>query len=206
MPGAHGAGCGCVHEEDLSQTAVWLLPWIDVDNVTGLNEDEAGTAKRVFRPYDNRLDDTLFVESPEGDPELMVVVPFTSPIKLASVIVIGGDEGTCPSKVRLYVNREGLDFSSVADVEATQELDLIEDFHGAAEIPVRAAKFGQVTLLHMFFPESFAEDRTRIHWIGLKGTGSEYKREAVMCVYEAVPNAADHKKIGESSAGSADVA
>eukprot|EP00746_Dinoflagellata_sp_MGD_P058175 gnl/MRDRNA2_/MRDRNA2_249472_c0_seq1.p1 gnl/MRDRNA2_/MRDRNA2_249472_c0~~gnl/MRDRNA2_/MRDRNA2_249472_c0_seq1.p1 ORF type:complete len:207 (+),score=44.38 gnl/MRDRNA2_/MRDRNA2_249472_c0_seq1:42-662(+) len=205
MPGVHGAGCGCVHEEDLSQTSKFLLPWIDVDNVTGLNEEEEGTAKKVFRPYDTRLDDTKLVESPEGDPELMIVVPFTSPVKLASVIIIGGDEGTSPSKVRLYINREGLDFSSVADVEPTQELDLIEDFHGAVERPVRAAKFAQVTLLHMFFPESFGEDRTRIHWIGLKGIGSEYKREAVTCVYEAVPNAADHPKIGEDSAGSADV-
>lgn len=37
---------------------------------------------------------------------------------------------------RLYINREDLDFTSVNDVEATQELDLVEDFHGAVGTPI----------------------------------------------------------------------
>eukprot|EP00931_Biecheleriopsis_adriatica_P060794 TRINITY_DN36518_c0_g1_i1.p1 TRINITY_DN36518_c0_g1~~TRINITY_DN36518_c0_g1_i1.p1 ORF type:complete len:206 (+),score=48.22 TRINITY_DN36518_c0_g1_i1:58-675(+) len=192
MPGTHGAGCGCVHEEDLTGQSQLLLPWIDVPAVTGLNEDVEGTARRVFRPYDSRLNDEQLVESPEGDEDLILKVPFTSPVKVTGISVIGGDGGSAPSRVKLYINREDLDFTSIEDVEATQEVELVEDFHGAIQFPVRAAKFVTVTQLVMYFPESLGGDRTRIHWVGLWGIGSEYKRQAVVAVYEAIGNAKDN--------------
>merc|ERR1711924_393744 len=186
MPGAHGAGCGCRAEDDFIGAAQNLLPWIDVDNVVGLNEDEPNTAKRVFRPYDLRLDDTQAVETTEGDPELIIKVPFTAPVKVMSLSVIGGDDGTAPTKVVLFINREDLDFQSVGDVEPTQEVDLVPDFHGAVQYPLRAAKFITVTQICLYFPMSANEERTRIHWIALYGQGSQHKRQAVCTVYEAV--------------------
>mmetsp|Transcript_21993 Transcript_21993/g.50846 ORF Transcript_21993/g.50846 Transcript_21993/m.50846 type:complete len:206 (-) Transcript_21993:81-698(-) len=192
MPGTHGAGCGCVHEEDLTGQQVLLLPWIDVEGVVGLNEEVAGSTARVFRDYDSRLDDTHFVQSPDMDEELMIMVPFTSPVKITSISVIGGDGGSAPSRVRLYINREDLDFTSVADTEPTQDVELAEDFHGAIQFPLRAAKFLSVTQVCLYFPQSFGGERTRIHWIGLWGTGSEHKRQAVVTVYEAIGNAKDN--------------
>mmetsp|Transcript_139613 Transcript_139613/g.434286 ORF Transcript_139613/g.434286 Transcript_139613/m.434286 type:complete len:206 (+) Transcript_139613:64-681(+) len=205
MPGAHGAGCGCKHEEDFLGVSQLLLPWIDVENVVGLNEDTPNTARRVFRPYDMRLDDTLFVESTEDDEELLLLVPLTSPVKVTGITVIGGDRGSAPSRVRLFINREDLDFSSVGDVEPTQELELAEDFHGAVQHPLRAAKFVSVTHLALHFPANLGGERTRIHWIGLWGVGSEYKRQAVMTVYEAIPNASE-KQVKDESAPSQDAA
>mmetsp|Transcript_96600 Transcript_96600/g.171767 ORF Transcript_96600/g.171767 Transcript_96600/m.171767 type:complete len:206 (+) Transcript_96600:27-644(+) len=205
MPGAHGAGCGCLHEEDLTGQSQLLLPWIDVDAVVGLNEDEPNTARRVFRPYHTRLDDTQLVESPEGDEELMVKVTFTSPVKVTGISVIGGDNGSSPSSVKLYINREDLDFASLEDVEATQELQLAEDFHGAIQFPVRAAKFLVVTHLSLYFPESFGRDRTRIHWLGIWGIGSEWKRQAVVAVYESIGNAKDND-VKDDVLGTHDVA
>lgn len=205
MPGTHGAGCGCKHEDDFLGVSQLLLPWIDVDNVVGLNEDVPNSAKGVFRPYDMRLDDDMLVESPEGDEELLLLVPLTSPVKVTGITVIGGDMGTGPSSVRLFTNREDIDFSTVGDIEPTQELDLVEDFHGAVQHPVRAAKFMNVTHLALFFPASLGGERTRIHWIGLWGVGSEYKRKAVMCVYEAVPNPSE-KQVKDDSAPTQDAA
>jgi len=205
MPGAHGTGCGCRHEDDFVAISQHLLPWIDVDNVVGLNEEEAGSAKRVFRPYDNRLDDAQFVESTEGDEELLILVPFTAPVKVTGLTVIGGDGATSPSRVRLYINRPDIDFASVYDVEHTQELDIVEDFHGAVMHPLRAARFISVTHLAIFFPTSIGGDRTRIHWIGLWGVGSEYKRQAVITVYEAVANPSE-KQVKDEAMGSNHVA
>mmetsp|Transcript_46449 Transcript_46449/g.107215 ORF Transcript_46449/g.107215 Transcript_46449/m.107215 type:complete len:206 (-) Transcript_46449:125-742(-) len=199
MPGNHGPGCGCKHEEDFLGISQLLLPWIDVENVVGLNEDVPNSARQVFRPYDSRLDDARVVESPEGDQELMILVPFTSPVKLTGITVIGGDFGSSPSRVSLYINREDLDFSNVEDVASTQELELVEDFHGAIQHPLRAAKFISVVQLALFFPAALGGERTRIHWIGLWGVGSEYKRQAVVAVYEAIPNASEKQVQDENS-------
>jgi hypothetical protein len=188
MPGAHGAGCGCALEDDLTMASQNLLPWIDVDNVVGLNEEVPDTAKRIFRPYDDRLDDNQAVESTDGDPELIIKIPFTAPVKVMSLSCIGGADGTQPTKVVLFINREDLDFQSVGDVAPTQEVDLVEDMHGAIQYPLRSAKFITVTHLCLHFPSSVAEERTRIHWMALYGQGSEWKRQAVTCVYEAVAN------------------
>ena len=49
-----------------------------------------------------------------------------------------------------------------------------------------------MTQLCLYFPQSFGAERTRIHWLGLWGTGSEYKRQAVVTVYEAIGNAKDN--------------
>mmetsp|Transcript_39132 Transcript_39132/g.110599 ORF Transcript_39132/g.110599 Transcript_39132/m.110599 type:complete len:206 (-) Transcript_39132:91-708(-) len=205
MPGAHGAGCGCRHEEDFTGISQLLLPWINVDHVVALNEETPNTGKRVFRAYDARLDDAEFVESCIGDEELMVLVPLTAPVKLTGLTVIGGDQGSAPSRVSLYMNREDLDFSSVNDVAPTQEVELVEDFHGAIQHPLRAARFMSVTHLAMFFPASFGGERTRIHWIGLWGVGSEYKRQAVVTVYEAIANASE-KQVQDEHAPTQDAA
>ncbi|CAE8655711.1 unnamed protein product, partial [Polarella glacialis] len=111
---------------------------------------------------------------------------------VTGITVIGGDGGCAPSRVKLYINREDLDFTTVGDVEPTQELELAEDFHGAVQHPVRAAKFGSVTSLALLFPENLGGEQTRIHWIGIWGVGSEYKRQAVQCVYEAVASRKDN--------------
>eukprot|EP00434_Breviolum_minutum_P024196 symbB.v1.2.021363.t1/scaffold1842.1/size99098/3 len=113
-------------------------------------------------------------------------------MSVTAITVIGGDQQTAPSKVKLYINREDLDFTSVHDVEATQEVDLVEDFHGALQLPLRAAKFLSVTHLCLYFPESLGGDKTRIHWIGLWGVGSEHKRQAVVTIYESIGSKKDN--------------
>lgn len=200
MPGTHGYGCGC-REEEVAANVKFLLPWIDVEGVRGLNEEADGTARRVFRTYDTRLNDDLFVESTEGDAELIIHVPFTAPVKLAAVAIIGGDMGTAPLSVRLHVNREDLDFQSAQDLQPIQQVDLVEDFHGAVQFPLRAAKLSNVTHLAMHFPASFGGEQTRIHWIGLWGVGSDYKREAVVTCYESRANIADHRQPDDVSPG-----
>ncbi|CAJ1439426.1 unnamed protein product [Effrenium voratum] len=112
--------------------------------------------------------------------------------QITSISVIGGDGGSAPSKVKLYINRDDLDFTTVGDVESTQDVDLVEDFHGAIQFPLRAAKFLSVTSVCLYFPQSFGGERTRIHWIGLWGVGTDHKRQAVMTVYEAVGQRKDN--------------
>ena len=60
-----------------------LYQKIDFLNLECLNESEEGSGKRVFRPWQNRLDkgETDFVSS-DCDAELLFNLPFTGNIKL----------------------------------------------------------------------------------------------------------------------------
>eukprot|EP00397_Hematodinium_sp_SG-2012_P064390 GEMP01090975.1.p1 GENE.GEMP01090975.1~~GEMP01090975.1.p1 ORF type:complete len:209 (-),score=47.83 GEMP01090975.1:295-900(-) len=196
MPGVH-VGCNCADEPPL-QNGNWLLPWIDLDGAQSLNTE--GDVKKVLgKSYEHRTDDTHFLVSPEDDAEILITIPFTSPVKLTSLFVIGGDEGKSPTKVRLFANRE-LDFDSIEDTACTQEIPLALDFCGAIEYPVRAAMFNGITALSLHFPEAIGAGSQQIFWIGLKGQGSEWKRQAVVTVYESQANVADHK-VSEDALG-----
>lgn len=96
MPGDHGGGCSCRDEA----TAVgigqskWLNSAIAIDQVVCLNSEEGEIKDVVRKTYDERLDDDKgFVRSPEDDNELLVHIPFSSPVALTSIYVIGGEAG-----------------------------------------------------------------------------------------------------------------
>eukprot|EP01113_Clastostelium_recurvatum_P045257 TRINITY_DN7753_c0_g1_i2.p1 TRINITY_DN7753_c0_g1~~TRINITY_DN7753_c0_g1_i2.p1 ORF type:complete len:214 (+),score=51.79 TRINITY_DN7753_c0_g1_i2:35-643(+) len=170
-----------------------LFQHIAIDQVRALNERVVGSVRNVFRPWEDRLDRTRFMDSNEDDPELLVHIPFTGVVKLKSIVVIGGEDGTAPSKMRVFTNRDDIDFSTVNDVVPVQAWDIHEDTRGAIEYTTRAAKFINVSSLSIHFPSNFGADSSRIYYIGLKGDFQPLKREAVMAVYESKPQPADHK-------------
>ncbi|PHJ25558.1 thioredoxin family trp26 protein [Cystoisospora suis] len=192
MPGAHGPACGCKHEAEL-RGGEFLLPYICTDGIRGLNEQVSGSAKTIFKTYDNRLDETQYCRSEEDDPELLIHVPFKSPCKITSLHVIGGDNGRSPTSVKIFADREDLDFSSVRETECIQEVELVQDFHGAVEYPLKATKLLNVSCLTLFFDGNMGGDCLELFYIGLRGEGSNYQRRAVVTVYEANANPADHE-------------
>ncbi|KAF7457389.1 thioredoxin family Trp26 protein [Cryptosporidium felis] len=199
MPGEHGGlGCNCQHEGEIGGGKD-LLPSIELDGVTALNEFRIGSCKGLFRPYEERLREDKVCKSQEDDPELMIFVRFSSPCTLSSLSVIGGDEGKSPNKVNLFVNDDSLDFSSISDGNPAQSLDLTEDFCGTLEYPLRVSRFQNVSLLVLHFPSTFGGDQTWIYYIRLMGESSGHRRKAVETIYESKPNISDHKSRIESS-------
>ena len=59
------------------------------------------------------------MQSHHGDPELLMYVPFTCPVKVMSITVIGGGSGTSPNKIRLFKDASNLDLSNVVDRPST---------------------------------------------------------------------------------------
>ncbi|MQL94873.1 hypothetical protein Taro_027531 [Colocasia esculenta] len=89
--------------------------------VSALNESTAGSVKSVFKPWEHRLNSSEgFLESNDGDPELLVFIPFTSDVKLKSISIVGGADGTSPSKMRAFINRDGIDFSDAQTMQPVQ--------------------------------------------------------------------------------------
>jgi len=147
----------------------------------------------VIRPWDTRTDRSERLESNDDDPELLVFIPFTTDVKIRSISIVGGADGCGPSSMRVYVNREGMDFASCA-APPTQEWQLQENSRGELEYQTRFAKFQGVANLSIHFPSNFGGDRTCIHFIGFKGEATKNDRQAIAnVVYEAMPNPQDHK-------------
>ncbi|VAH61074.1 unnamed protein product [Triticum turgidum subsp. durum] len=73
----------CLHDHECGDhncAADWsLYNHIDIPKVVALNESVAGSVKSVFKSWDQRLETSVgFLESNEGDPELLVFIPIDS--------------------------------------------------------------------------------------------------------------------------------
>ncbi|ESQ50290.1 hypothetical protein EUTSA_v10002098mg [Eutrema salsugineum] len=127
---------------------------------------------------------------------------FTSDVKIKSISIVGGPEGTSPSKLRVFINREGIDFSDAESMQAVQEWELAENLQGVLEYQTRYSKFQSVGNITLHFPESFGGDTTQIRYIGFKGEATQLKRDVVATiVYEIRPNPSDHKTKAETGGG-----
>lgn len=197
----------CTHDhscEDHDCASDWsLYKHIDLSKVSALNESVAGSVKSVFKAWDQRLNSSEgFLESNEGDPELLVFIPFTSDVKIKSISVVGGAGGTSPSKMRAFINRDGIDFADAQSMQPIQEWDLVENLQGVLEYQTRYSRFQGVGSLTLHFPENFGAESAQIHYIGLRGEATQLKRDVVATiVYEVMPNPSDHKTQADAGGG-----
>ncbi|KAK9141952.1 hypothetical protein Syun_011352 [Stephania yunnanensis] len=180
-----------------------LYKHIDLSKVSALNEAVQGSVKSVFKAWEQRLEISGgHLVSNEGDPELLVFIPFTSDVKIKSISVVGGADGTSPAKMRAFTNREGIDFSDAQNMQPVQEWDLVENLQGVLEYQTRYSRFQNVGNLTLHFSENFGADETQIYYIGLKGEATQLKRDVVATiVYEVMPNPSDHKTPTDASGG-----
>lgn len=193
MGDLHGPGhCACHAEiRDTDPFGQDLFPYIDNGRVYCLNEETAGSSQQLFRPRAEMLQWDNTVRSQDGDAELLMFVPFISPVKLTAISVIGGGGGSTPNKVRLFPNRE-LTFEEVHSSAPAQEFELLENPSGELEFATRVSRFQSVNTLSLHFPASTGLSYSELLYIGLKGECSGLRREAVIAVYEARPVLADH--------------
>ncbi|XP_072973846.1 uncharacterized protein [Typha angustifolia] len=197
----------CMHDhscEDHNCSADWsLYKHIDLSKVSALNESIAGSVKSVFKAWEQRLDTSEgLLESNEDDPELLVFIPFTSDVKIKSISVVGGAGGASPSKMRAFINREGIDFSDAQNMQPVQEWELTENLQGLLEYQTRYSRFQSVGNLTLHFTDNFGADTTQIYYIGLRGEATQLRRDVVATiVYEVMPNPSDHKTKSDAGGG-----
>ncbi|GJP33523.1 hypothetical protein CLOM_g9596 [Closterium sp. NIES-68] len=189
----------CSHDHDCSDhdcgAGFSLYKSVDLPKVRALNEAVEGSAKGVFRSWEERMTfPSQPLDSNEDDPELILFIPFTTDVKIKSIAIIGGADGSSPSKMRAFINREDVDFSVVNDLTPVQEWNLAENLRGELEYTTKYSKFQGVSSLTLHFPSNFGGDFSRIYFIGLKGEATQNNRRAVAAVvYEAQANPSDHE-------------
>ena len=54
-----------------------------------------------------------------------------------AICIIGGSDGTAPSELRAFTNRDDLDFAAVADLSPVQCWDLQDNSSGQLEYPTQ---------------------------------------------------------------------
>ncbi|KAG1716815.1 hypothetical protein ID866_337 [Astraeus odoratus] len=181
-----------------------LFPYIDRDNVHGLNLEIPENAKGVIKPWSDREDTTLFADSGVDD---QVRQGFTSPInatyharptvEATDAIprnlrtLLGRGEAT-PRHLRIYANYPNIiDFADAENTKPHLNISLLEGETSAVEYPLRAAAFRSVHSLSLYFRDSVGGEQSRVYFIGFKGDCPSWRKEATKKLEVPASNATD---------------
>mmetsp|Transcript_22995 Transcript_22995/g.28185 ORF Transcript_22995/g.28185 Transcript_22995/m.28185 type:complete len:173 (-) Transcript_22995:326-844(-) len=145
-----------------------LQPQIEMKDVRCLNEERTGSCESVLIIYWYRLhaihdigeeiSTTLHLNSQaDGDPDLILYIPFSEAVLIKSVSIMGNGM-SCPRSVKLYVNRDDIDFAAVEDLPPACECDLAHPSHleeeegSSIDYPLRpAGPFQNVSSVTFYF-------------------------------------------------------
>ena len=189
--GGHGgAFTGGAHSHDPGNPEdTWNL-YQHIEHATALNATDPDAAQGIFKPHVRRCEATPAITS-DGDQEILVKVKFATPVHVRRVMVIGGgdaaDGGSHPRHVKVYVNREGIDFSELDEVAPAQVFSLPLNEAGEAFIATTPPHvFTNVTAIAFFFDENHSEgeEDTVVRYIGMQGDHTHGRAEAVHAEYE----------------------
>ncbi|KAJ1912670.1 hypothetical protein H4219_005516 [Mycoemilia scoparia] len=169
----HGGHHGHDHDHSHDNEEVLkdsLFSKVNIDQVRCMNEKVKDSIKGIFKPWDERMDTTKFVDS-DADEQLIVHIPFTGQVKLKSIIIRGGPDGMSPNQMKVFVNRPDIDFDTVESEKPVQHWSLVNAPNQAqpVEYNTNVMKFRQVTNLTLYFPNCFSGDVTRLLFLAFKG-------------------------------------
>ena len=194
----HSHGDGHDHSHDLEPALQSnLYKQINFDSITTLNEAEPRSGGAVVhKTWAERLNEEPILQS-DADEQLLMHVPFSGSCKLYSILIRTSDSPSAPLTLKLFRNRDDLDFSTASDLQPTQNLTLPRT-NDVAEIPLNRAHWNMTTSINLFFEDNHSggeEDVTRISYLGFKGDFMALNREPVNVLYEAAANPSDHVAI-----------
>ena len=118
-----------------------LVNYIDKKVLECLNFSKTHTIEHaLFEP-----NDSYYLES-DVDPQIVINIGFTCPIKLHHFTIRGFNDGTRPKLLKLFVNKKPMNFNECESDDPTQEFLLKEeDFKG--ETLTKFVKFQSVKTL-----------------------------------------------------------
>ncbi|TKA69369.1 hypothetical protein B0A55_06159 [Friedmanniomyces simplex] len=194
----HSEGAAHDHTDDVTPALQnHIYEQIDFSAINTLNESEPRSGSRIVqKTWTERLDADPELSS-DADEQLLMHIPFTAQIRLHSILIRTSTTSSAPQTLKLFLNRDDLDFSTASSLQATQVLELAQS-NDVQEVPVKRALFNTARSLDLFFEDNWGqgeEDVTRISYIGFKGEWMKLSREPVNFLYEAAANPADHKMV-----------
>lgn len=181
-----------------------------------MNEMEPEMGRAVIKPWDKRLDGIKYLES-DADEQLVIYIPLTGVVRLHSLLIRSTADDSAPKTIKLFKNRQDIDFSLASELQALAEVehpentggevgDSLDDEaassaadlerEGIVEYSLNRAHFSNLTSLTIFIESNYGADTTKILYIGLRGEWANVNRGApVVTLYEAAANPKDHKNL-----------
>ncbi|CAL3972560.1 hypothetical protein PZA11_004351 [Diplocarpon coronariae] len=180
------------HSDDITPALQYsLYQHINFDDITTLNEARINSGKAIVKKtWAERLQAEPDLES-DADEQLLIHIPFTGQIKLHSIFIRASASDSAPQTLKVFINRDDIDFSAASDLSPTQEFKLSQT-SDVQDIQVKRALFGKVQSLTLFVEDNYGEDETRISYLGFKGDWMQLGRAPTNILYEAAANPSDH--------------
>jgi len=119
---------------------------------------------------------------------------FAGVLKLHAVLLRTSDSASSPQTLKLFLNKDDLDFSSASDLSPTQILH-VSRTNEVQELPVKRALFGNTYNLTLFMEDNHGDEASRVYWVGFKGEFRELNREPFEVLYEKAANPKDHEMV-----------
>ena len=123
---------------------------------------------------------------------------FTGQVKLHAILIRASNSSSAPQTLKVFINRDDLDFPTASDLSPTQEFQLSQTSE-IQDIAVKRAVFGKVQSLTFFIEDNYGDDVTRLSYIGFKGDWMQLGRAPSNILYEAAANPSDHAVKGTSA-------
>ena len=174
----HGPKCTCSQcTLGEMETIVDLTGSVAKNEVFALNEKEHQSCQKLFKIKEEMLDRTTFCESNDGDIDLVIYIPFSSQVNIRSMIIIGGEDGMSPAKIKIFVNKKEseIDFD-LKEAKCEQEIDCVENPDGKLKYFLKANKFHSVWSLTFVVTMNYGAENSRFYYIGFEGV-DKHKRK-----------------------------
>jgi PITH domain len=135
-----------------------LLDHIDWRAVQGLNLQPDKGADNALKQ--GLRDDAALTTVSDTDAQLLINIPFTQAVRVASITFRAPAGPGAPRRVRLFVDRPSIGFSEAESDPAAQEFELTDADVGedGAPVALKAARFARVTQLAIFFADNASGD------------------------------------------------
>ncbi|KAJ6190163.1 hypothetical protein N7519_000184 [Penicillium mononematosum] len=189
------------HTNDITPAIQSLLySQINFDLITTLNETTPNSGASVVRKtWAERLNDKPELES-DADEQLLMTIPFNGQVNVHSLLLYTAPTNSAPRTVKLFKNRDDLDFSTASELHPAQTIEVPQPVPGADvfELPLNRAHWNATTSVTLFFEDNWSdgeEDVTKVGYVGFKGQFMKLTREPVNFLYEAAANPQDHVSI-----------
>eukprot|EP01063_Lacrimia_lanifica_P005112 TRINITY_DN1292_c0_g3_i1.p1 TRINITY_DN1292_c0_g3~~TRINITY_DN1292_c0_g3_i1.p1 ORF type:complete len:226 (+),score=83.04 TRINITY_DN1292_c0_g3_i1:132-809(+) len=209
LGGHHHDHSKCDHDDDDKASeqivhGVSLQRYIDLGKCRVDNAENPDDLFKVFKEYEDRKNPEGFIES-DCDEELLIFIQFTEVLRIKGLVLLGGtgeDDAAAPSKAKLYINRDDVDFDKASELAPVQEINLLSGPHADTEYALKTSKFTAVRNLTIVIPANFGADTTLLSCIHFRGTSTKITTNRVImeAVYESQGRLQDHKVRGVGQA------
>jgi len=130
-----------------------------------LNDAPSKPFRNVF------LGDDRFVCESDGDEQLLMTFEFREAVRLHSINIVAPPGAAAPQTVKLFINKESIDFGETEDLPAAQELRLTaEDLEPDRVTKLKMQLFTYVNSLTVFVEDNGGADATQVARVSFQGT------------------------------------